>query len=127
MLMSRRLGKEPQLQKASDNNPPLAQGSSGKGVAAMQEALADLGYEFTVSYKPTGFDGIFGQETGRAVRKFQTDNSLQADGIAGRMTLGKLDALMISTGLDERDPGQVRAAERLDSLKPLPLRTNANY
>ena len=127
MLLSRRLGKEPQLQKASENAPPLAQGSSGKGVAAMQEALADLGYEFKISEKPTGFDGIFGSETGRAVRRFQGDNALAADGIAGRMTLGKLDGLMISTGLDERDPALVKASERLDSLKPLPFRRNANY
>ena len=127
MLVSRRLGKEPQLQKASENNPPLAQGSSGKGVAAMQEALADLGYEFLISEKPTGFDGIFGSETGRAVRKFQGDNGLKADGLAGKMTLGRLDQLMISTGLDERDPKQVRVSERLDSMKPLPFRRNANY
>ncbi len=127
MLVSRRLGKEPQLQKASENAPPLAQGSNGTGVAAMQEALADLGYKFVISEKPTGFDGIFGSETGKVVRKFQADNGLKADGLAGKMTLGRLDALMISTGLDERTPGQARASERLDALKPLPFRRNSNY
>lgn len=127
MLVSRRLGKEPQLQKASENAPPLAQGSNGKGVAAMQEALADLGHDFVISEKPTGFDGIFGSETAKVVRKFQADNGLKADGLAGKMTLGRLDALMISTGLDERTPGEVRVSDRLDSLKPLPFRRNANY
>lgn len=127
MLVSRRLSREPQLQKGAENAPPLAQGSKGKGVAAMQDALEDLGYEMSVSTTPTGFDGIFGQETGRAVRRFQSENALTADGVAGRMTLHKLDAVLMARGLDERDPADVKIDDTSDRMKPVPLRRNSNY
>ncbi len=39
-------------------------------------------------------DGIFGSETTRVVRQFQTLNGLQADGIVGRQTLQVLEQLI---------------------------------
>jgi peptidoglycan hydrolase-like protein with peptidoglycan-binding domain len=53
-------------------------------VKLLQEALNTYkGYDLSV-------DGIFGPETDRAVKDFQTSNALEADGIVGAETWGKL-------------------------------------
>lgn len=127
MLLSLRLGRHPQLQKAANNAPPVAKGAKGEGIAAMQEALADLGMDLSISSGPNGFDGIFGSETDRAVRRFQRENALGADGIAGKLTLHRLDGLLIAGGLDNRNPLEVKAGEAADRIKPLPYRSNSNY
>lgn len=54
-------------------------GSRGELVTELQEALVALGY-------PVDTDGIFGPGTGAAVKKFQADHGLAADGIAGELT-----------------------------------------
>ena len=56
----------------------LRKGCKGKGVKMMQEALG------------IGADGAFGPGTERALKAWQTANSLVADGIAGPATLEKL-------------------------------------
>ena len=61
----------------------LAVGSSGSKVKALQENLIALGYGCG-SY---GADGSYGNATAQAVRSFQRDNGLSADGIAGYLTL----------------------------------------
>jgi len=62
----------------------LSKGSQGEQVRVMQVRLKELGYL-------TGnVDGIFGNETLRAVERFQSYNNLKVDGIAGRNTLNKL-------------------------------------
>jgi peptidoglycan hydrolase-like protein with peptidoglycan-binding domain len=127
MLLSLRLGRHAQLQKAANNAPPVAKGATGEGIAAMQEALADLGMDLSISSGPNGFDGIFGSETDRAVRRFQRENALSADGIAGKLTLHRLDGLLIAGGLDNRNPLEVKAGEAADRIKPLPYRSNSNY
>jgi peptidoglycan hydrolase-like protein with peptidoglycan-binding domain len=95
-LTSRQLADSPTLQKAANNAPPLGYGASNEGVAAMQRGFIDLGYLMPIS---TGNgskspDGIYGQETGRVLKQFQRDNNLAADGIAGKMTLTRLDELL---------------------------------
>lgn len=127
MLLSLRLGRHAQLQKAANNAPPVARGAKGEGIAALQEGLADLGMDLTISTGPEGFDGIFGSETDRAVRQFQSENALSADGIAGKLTLHKLDGLLILGGFDDRDPVEVKAGEAADRIKPVPFRSNSNY
>lgn len=54
-----------------------------KRVFRVQQFLEDLGYDLGKS----GADGITGSDTKRAVRKFQKDHGLPADGIAGPKTL----------------------------------------
>lgn len=61
-------------------------GSSGTEVKKLQEALINAGYDVG----STGADGIYGSNTAAAVRKYQQDNGLSVDGIAGDQTLGKL-------------------------------------
>lgn len=64
-------------------------GSSGTEVTRIQEALRDRGY-FNVD-----ISGYYGNITESAVRNFQRDNGLNADGIAGPQTLR---ALGVSVG-----------------------------
>ncbi len=59
----------------------LYNGCKGDEVKKMQQALIDLGYLGGYA------DGIFGLNTENAVRKFQSKNNLNADGLAGKKTL----------------------------------------
>jgi len=75
---------------ASDPTPerPLLQiGSTGDAVVALQKKLILLGY----SCGENGADGIFGDDTYRAVRQFQQNNGLSIDGKVGSNTWEKLD------------------------------------
>jgi peptidoglycan hydrolase-like protein with peptidoglycan-binding domain len=58
----------------------LRKGDEGPEVVTLQQALTELGYLNGAA------DGNFGTGTQTAVKKFQEDNSLDADGIAGKMT-----------------------------------------
>lgn len=64
----------------------LRNGSSGADVKKLQQSLISAGY----SVGSSGADGIYGANTAAAVRRYQQDNGLAVDGIAGRNTLGKL-------------------------------------
>ncbi|CAH0344030.1 L,D-transpeptidase family protein [Bacillus sp. CECT 9360] len=58
----------------------LKKGSRGAEVKELQQALTKRGYS------TKGIDGVFGQNTDIAVRKFQKANKLKADGIVGPAT-----------------------------------------
>lgn len=90
-LTSAQFADSERLQSAFDNNPPMRKGESGDAVKRFQQALLAQGAEMPVSTANGEPDGIFGNETERVVRQFQSDNELSADGIAGRQTLGELD------------------------------------
>lgn len=62
----------------------LCNGSSGEEVRALQQMLIDLGYLSGEA------DGIFGNQTEKAVRRFQWKNGLKADGLAGTVTRSAL-------------------------------------
>lgn len=53
-------------------------------VRAVQSALTEKGYD------PGPIDGDGGPKTTKALKKFQNDNDLEADGIAGKETLQRL-------------------------------------
>ena len=81
-------------------------GDRGENVRKMQLRLQELRYL-------TGkVDGIFGQQTKRAVERFQRYNNLQVDGIAGPKTLQKLynDRNVVIAPVDVTDPPQAVAA-----------------
>lgn len=61
----------------------LKNGSQGAEVKKLQQSLANAGYDIDV-------DGIYGNQTASVVRKYQQDNGLDVDGMAGEQTLGKL-------------------------------------
>lgn len=94
-LTSPRFKDDPQLQKASVNSPPLRSGDTGQGVRLLQQALIDLGFDMPISTQRYGSpDGIYGAETSATVKKFQQQQNLLADGVAGRNTLARLDELL---------------------------------
>ena len=66
--------------------PVLKLGATGNDVKALQEGLEKLGYECGK------IDGIFGTQTMIAVKAFQRDRKLTADGIVGTKTWAALDA-----------------------------------
>ncbi len=70
------------------NKPVLQLGSTGEYVIELQEKLIRLGY----SCGDSGADGIFGDDTYRAVRMFQQNNGLSVDGKVGPNTWAKLEA-----------------------------------
>lgn len=102
-LTSPRFAGDARLQAASENNPPIKKGEPDReAVKKIQQGLRDFNDPFIgfmpLSFKTGGPDGKFGDETFIAVQKFQIKHKLlnkdgKPDGIVGRNTMGKLDAL----------------------------------
>ena len=65
----------------------LGFGTVGDDVKKVQTALEKLGY----TLDKFGVDGIIGDETTAAIKKFQADNNLQVDGVVGPETLAALE------------------------------------
>ena len=63
-----------------DSTATVRRGDRGLAVEELQQILNDLGYSAGAA------DGIFGARTETAVRAFQADNGLTADGLVGRRT-----------------------------------------
>lgn len=85
----------------------LRKGDEGPDVVTMQLALTELGYLNGAS------DGNFGTGTQNAVKKFQQDNGLDADGIAGKLTLEALYAKSSVTPMPDSTPS-VKPGDILD-------------
>ena len=66
----------------------LKRGMRGEDVRRLQARLMELGYKLP----KYGADGEYGKETVEAVKAFQHDRGLEADGIAGEATLAALYA-----------------------------------
>ena len=62
--------------------PTLRKGSSGEYVTLLQTKLIQQGY----SLDPYGADGKYGNKTVEAVKRFQADHGLVADGVTGKNT-----------------------------------------
>ena len=77
---------EPSLTVPEDVTLQL--GDDGEAVESLQSVLAELGYD------PGPVDGAYGGATAEAVRAFQADAGLSADGIAGPQTLAALNAAL---------------------------------
>ncbi|HKZ96773.1 MAG TPA: tetratricopeptide repeat protein [Hyphomicrobiaceae bacterium] len=83
----------------------LKLGSKGDRVRTLQEALNELGHRVGPA------DGAFGDSTRRAVRKFQDENGLDADGVAGPATYAAIlqrSSGSGSKGLEQRQPEGTR-------------------
>ncbi len=81
----------------------LKRGDQGGDVVTLQQALTELGYLNGAT------DGNFGTGTMTAVKKFQEDNGLDADGIAGKLTQEALYAKSSVTPMPETTvaPGDI--------------------
>jgi N-acetylmuramoyl-L-alanine amidase len=69
---------------------PLGEGDRGQFVKEVQQDLIRAGFPLPLY----GADGIYGDETERAVMKFQKKYGLQVDGLVGPVTLGKLKEVL---------------------------------
>lgn len=76
-------------------------GSRGDEVRRIQQKLKSMGY-YTGSV-----DGIYGTQTQSAVKKFQRDNGLTVDGIAGPKTLSYLGISSGSSGSGQYNSNDV--------------------
>lgn len=72
---------------SGETRPTLRRGSKGEWVKKLQEELIARGYDLA----PYGADGDFGKVTEAAVKQFQRDNGLSADGVAGPKTYAALE------------------------------------
>lgn len=79
----------------------IRRGSEGADVRRIQESLRSL------SYMDEPPDGKFGERTDAAVRRFQSDHSLNVDGIVGPNTRGAIDEAL---GTARRRAGRAREA-----------------
>lgn len=85
--------------------PTLERGLNGVGVSQLQNALIDLGY-MTEAQKKTG-PGVFGPMTQAAVKAFQADNNIGADGVYGPYT-----ATVMAQKLGLSSPGATNQEQR---------------
>lgn len=88
------LGTPPGAMRIGDNN---------SDVKKLQQALDILGY-----YNDR-IDGIYGDDTAKAVAKYQKENGLKADGIAGRATVKKLFGSCNSTSMNAELNGSAQS------------------
>ena len=100
----------------------LCNGSSGEEVRALQQMLIDLGY------LKGDADGIFGNQTEKAVRRFQWKNGLKADGLAGTRTRSALasakggnSAPAAETAAQVQTPAQAPVQAQAKAYKPTTL------
>ena len=77
--------KEPE--KPDTGRKTLRRGDKGSEVKDLQKKLLALGY----ALPKYGADGDYGKETEAAVKAFQQDNGLTADGVAGKKTWEALE------------------------------------
>ncbi len=96
-LSSPRFAGEATLEEVYDGNQTIAHGASGTPVSKIQHALQDAGFRL----RQFGVDGEFGDETQRAVRRFQRRHRVRGDGsgVVGEHTMGALDRLFPSIAL----------------------------
>lgn len=89
------------------SGPLVRKGYSGEPVKRLQERLAALGHD------PKGADGAFGPNTEAAVKAFQAANGLEADGVVGPKTWGKL-GIKVEGAVTGAAPSGVSSNELID-------------
>ena len=119
-LTSPRFAGNQRLQSAALNSPAMCWGERGQAVAIVQQAYVDLGHAMPNSTVATGtMDGIFGKETYSVTRHFQSRHGLGVDGIVGKQTLAKLDALLPGPKPVPPVPPKPAPNPRFEAAKPL--------
>lgn len=77
---------------ATGGYPIVRRGSRGNYVCIAQDDLNTLGF------KTGGLDGVFGEQTENAVRRYQTSRGLSSDGIIGCNTWRSLQENVVGSG-----------------------------
>jgi len=110
-LRSARFAGDAALEACARSDGLLERGATGSAVGKVQQALMDLGHvlcEF-------GPDGVFGDETCRAVVAFQTAHGLDAQAVVRSDTMARLDELFAGEPAFQPPPGPAAAtAQTLD-------------
>ena len=86
-------------------------GMRGDSVRTLQEALITLGY------RPGPNDGVCGNGTVAAIRAFQKDYNLTADGVAGKKTLAQVNAVLQAKAAPQGMPAEAPGTE---TVAPVP-------
>ncbi|MNS45874.1 N-acetylmuramoyl-L-alanine amidase XlyA precursor [compost metagenome] len=94
-------------QSAAGSGPLLKEGYSGDPVKRLQDRLRELGHD------PGGTDGAFGPKTLAAVKSFQAANGLEADGVVGPLTWGKL-GIKVEGSVNTGAPSGVSSNDLID-------------
>ena len=76
------------IPEAPETRKTMRRGDKGEAVKELQKELIRLGYPLP----KYGMDGDYGKETESAVKAFQRDNGLEADGVVGKKTWAALEA-----------------------------------
>ena len=95
-------GPPPSLSICNPNSPTLQLGFTGAKVAELQRLLVQLGYGSMLGRG--GIDGKFGTDTQNAVKKFQQDNGLPANGIVRPVIWRALCTLVTSVAPSSPTP-----------------------
>ncbi len=74
---------------------PLRRGAAGPDVVVVQAELNRIGQNYPAIPKIQPVDGVFGQQTEEAVRRFQEIFGLTADGVVGKATWYRLVSLYV--------------------------------
>ena len=74
---------------------PLCRGAAGPDVVVVQTELNRIGQNYPAIPKIQPIDGVFGQQTEEAVRRFQEIFGLTADGVVGKATWYRLVSLYV--------------------------------
>jgi peptidoglycan hydrolase-like protein with peptidoglycan-binding domain len=108
----------------------LRVGCWGADVAAVQDALNQIGANAALPEQQTSLpllvpDGVFGNKTLIRVKDFQHTNGLDADGVVGPATLGRLRELLpaVQAGMSTSRPagGVPEGRPRPVHPSPIPL------
>lgn len=86
----------------------LRMGSSGDEVARLQRELIRVGF----LPRRSSVDGLFGEKTDEAVRRFQSATALVVDGVVGPVTWEALDSTETLGRLPRPLPRELRRIER---------------
>lgn len=111
------------LPKENYSASTLREGSQSDAVRILQENLA------LIDYYSGSVTGRYGRLTKEAVRRFQRDNGLASDGVAGPRTFEKLNALLADSGDKETSvlmPPAVQETAVKPALENVP-RLNTEY
>lgn len=94
-----------QMVGRGDDRVVLKIGSTGPEVKALQEKLNKLGFNCGTP------DGIFGTNTKKAVENFQKAYGLTVDGIAGPLTLTKIDEILKAANANQGNNAKIAQLE----------------
>ena len=109
------------LTAAASAAPILKQGSEGHDVRIVQQSLKDAGYNIRT------VDGIFGNETYRALIAFQRDNDIKITGVVDRATWKKLKEIPSAPKKNEGSEAEEKSDSGTKATPAVPAKTEKPF